>query len=77
MHRPGIARVSGDKVYLNGTTVDEVQKYHRDTLKLALEDTNALTAEYEQKRHADAERDRIRREQHAKTVREAAKDIKF
>jgi hypothetical protein len=35
MHRPGIAILTGDKVYLNGTTVEEVQKYHRDTLKLA------------------------------------------
>jgi len=42
MHRPGIARVSGDKVYLDGTTIEEVQKYHRDTLVLALEETNRL-----------------------------------
>ena len=77
MHRPGIASVSGDRVYLNGTTVEEVQKYHRDTLKLALEDTNALIAEYERKKYAHAEQERIRREQHSKSVRDAAKDIKF
>jgi hypothetical protein len=77
MHRPGIARVTGDKVYLNGTTVEEVQKYHRDTLKLAIEETNNLIADYLQKKHAETERERVRREQHAQSVRDAAKDIKF
>lgn len=36
MHRPGIARVSGDRVILDGTTIEEVEKYHRDTLKLSI-----------------------------------------
>jgi hypothetical protein len=30
MHRPGIARVYGDTVVLDGTTVDEVEKYPQD-----------------------------------------------
>ena len=77
MHRPGIATVTGDKVYLNGTTVEEVQKYHRDTLKLALDQTNTVIAGYLQKRHAEAERERLKREQHTQAVRDAAKNIKF
>ncbi len=77
MHRPGIASVSGDKVYLEGTTVEEVQKYHRDTLKLALEETNELIAEYERKKHASAERERLQKEEHDRAVQEAAKKIRF
>jgi hypothetical protein len=77
MHRPGIASIRGDKVYLDGTTVEEVQKYHRNTLKLALEDTNTLIAEHERTRNLEAEREHLRREKHAKAVRDAARDIKF
>jgi len=40
MHRPGIVRVEGDKVILDGTTIEEVERYHRDTLDLALEAAN-------------------------------------
>ena len=28
MHRPGIARVEGDRIVLDGTTIEEVEKYH-------------------------------------------------
>ena len=77
MHRPGIASISGDKVYLNGTTVEKVQEYHRDTLKLAVEDANEIIAEYERKKDAAAERERLRKEEHERVVREAAKKISF
>ncbi len=32
MHRPGIANVIGNTIVLDGTTLEEVEKYHRDTL---------------------------------------------
>lgn len=32
MHRPEIASVHEDKIILDGTTIEEVEKYHRDTL---------------------------------------------
>ena len=77
MHRPGIASMSGDKVYLNATTVEEVQKYHRDTLKLALEDANEIIADHEREKHAEAGRERLRKANHEPAVREAAKTISF
>jgi TIR domain len=77
MHRPGIANVSGDKIYLNGTTMEEVERYHRDTLKLAIQETNREVAEYEQQQHAIAEQARKEREDHERAVREAAQRIKF
>ncbi|MGO8684369.1 MAG: toll/interleukin-1 receptor domain-containing protein, partial [Thermoleophilia bacterium] len=40
MHRPGILRVQGDRIVLDGTTMDELERYHRDTLVLVLEQVN-------------------------------------
>jgi nucleotide-binding universal stress UspA family protein len=40
MHRPGIASIVGDTVILDGTTIEEVKDYHRDTLVLVTQETN-------------------------------------
>jgi len=76
-HRPGICQVSGDTIWLNGTTLEEVEKTHKATLLLALEETNTRYAEYaatkageEQKRHQEEE-------DHRRRVSEQAKRIKF
>src|SRR4051812_79770 len=37
MHRPGIAHISGDRIILDGTTVEEVRDYHAATLKLVVD----------------------------------------
>ena len=42
MHRPGIARVIGDRIVLDGTTVEEIEKYHRETLRVVVAQVNAL-----------------------------------
>jgi len=34
MHRPGIVSVQGDRVILDGTTIEEVERHHRETLCL-------------------------------------------
>ncbi len=49
MHRPGIARVHGDRIILDGTTIEEVQRYHRETLVLCVQETNRIIAEHEVK----------------------------
>jgi hypothetical protein len=77
MHRPGIASVSGDRVYLERTTVEEVEKVHKATLSIVLEDTNKAYAEYVEKRSIEEQRQRIELEEHKKSVEEAAKRIKF
>lgn len=77
MHRPGIARIYGDKVLLEGTTVDEVEKYHRNTLLLAAEEANRGYAELEMRHRAHAEQERARLEAHKKSVEDAAKRLKF
>lgn len=40
MHQPGIARVDGDRVILDGTTVEIVERHHRATLVLVLNEVN-------------------------------------
>jgi hypothetical protein len=69
--------VAEDQSYQNGTTVEEAQKYHRDTLKLALGEANALIAGCLRRKQLEAERERVQREQHAESVRDAARDIEF
>jgi hypothetical protein len=77
MHRPGIASLEDDTVVLNGTTLDEVQKYHRDTLILAANEANKRFAEaYKAARIAD-EQEAGRLSDHRKDVEEKAKRIKF
>jgi hypothetical protein len=77
MHRPGIAKVVGDKVILDGTTLEEVEHAHRDTLKLAVDEANRLIAEQEAKKQAEADRKREEQRRHEESVREAAKRISF
>ncbi len=77
MHRPHIASVAGDEIALNGTTIEEVRDYHRDTLILCVEEANRLEAEYlerEQKRRA---REDASRAAYRKNVENVAGTIDF
>jgi len=77
MHRPGIATVYGDKVVLDGTTVEEVEEDHRATLILAVQEANQQFQEFEARRRAEAERERERVDAHKKSAAGAAQRIKF
>lgn len=67
----------GDRIILDGTTVEEVEKRHRDTLKVVIETVNRDVAEYEaRQRRAEEERAEQLR-QHEQSVRDAAKRINF
>jgi hypothetical protein len=76
-HRPGIARVSGDKIYLDGTTIEEVRDTHRQTLMLALDATNRIIEDYERRKFAKEREQRRVKEEHERRVREGANRIKF
>ena len=54
MHRPGIARVTGDRIVLDGTTVDEFARHHKRTLELVVAVTNTQYADH--RRRAEAAR---------------------
>lgn len=77
MHRPGIANVSGSTITLNGTTIEEVERYHRDTLQLAVNQTNRHYREWKLNQEQQRARETAEREEHQRRVDEGAKRIKF
>lgn len=77
MHRPGIASVSGDRIILDGTTMEEVERYHAATLRKVIPEVNKRVAEQEAAERAKRERAEDDRRAHDESVREAAKRIKF
>jgi len=77
MHRPRIARVVGDTVVLDGTTMDEVEKVHKGTLEAAVARANREYRDYDEKRAAKAAQDAERAAQHKREVDEVADRLKF
>lgn len=77
MHRPGNASVYGNKIYLDGTTIEEVECYHKKTLKLAVDVANKNYAEILARRIQQEEQERIRKEQHKKNIVDINKRISF
>lgn len=77
MHRPGIARISGSTVILNGTTIEEVERYHRDTLQLAVNETNGQYHEWRKEQDQRRAREQAERESHRKRVEDISKKITF
>ena len=77
MHRPGIARVSGDRVILDGTTIEEVQNVHRETLVLVVDRVNELIEEYENKNQRQAEAEAAKLAKHKDQVNRFGSKIRF
>lgn len=77
MHRPGIARVEADRIILDGTTIEEVERYHLKTLKLAVERANELTAQWRRSKEQQEKNRTDRQDEHRHRVKEVAKRLKF
>ncbi len=77
MHRSGIATVQGDRLILDGTTVEEVEGYHRDTLKLVVERTNELALQQERAEAQRQEQERQQRQIQEEKIKDAAKRLKW
>lgn len=77
MHRPGIASVSGDRIILDGTTIEEVRDVHRETLIRCVEKANELEIQYLESLRKEEERKRKQREIHAANVKRIADEISF
>lgn len=77
MHRPGIASVYGDEIILDGTTIEEVRDYHRETLLLCVEEANKAEKMILDEKRRKKEREEAQRNQHYANVRNIAKGIKF
>lgn len=77
MHKPSIASIQGKYIVLDGTTADEIQQYHKDTLKLVLAETNK---NYNSMMEKETERLNKEEEQKNKNIneeKEKQKGIKF
>lgn len=77
MHRPGIARVDSDKIILNGTTIEEVKQYHRDTLILCVEKTNEEEKQYRRREEQLKRKKQEEIENHYRNIEDISKDLKF
>ena len=77
MHRPGIARVDSDKIILDGTTIEEVKQYHRDTLILCVEKTNEEEKQIRKREEQLKRKKQEERENHYRNIDDISKDIKF
>jgi len=76
-HRPGIARVQGDRIILTRTTIEEVKDVHRDTLKLVVEAVNDKIAELVRNRLAAEQARQVQEQRHRDNVQKVADEIKF
>ncbi len=77
MHRPRIASVAGDVIHLDGTTIEEVKEYHRDTLMLACEEANQQYGVLLKRYWRAQEEKREGIERHKRLVGDIANGIKF
>ena len=77
MHRPGIASVSGAKIILDGTTIEEVKKYHRETLVLCVDLANQEEAKYLERKRREKDRKREQTEAHRRSVENLTDDLFF
>jgi hypothetical protein len=77
MHRPGIASVYGNKVFLYGTTIEEVDRYHKKTLKLAVDVANKALEDIKIQRKQREEQKKNQLEQHKKNIDDISKRITF
>lgn len=77
MHRPGIASVIEDTIVLDGTTIDEVAEYHRDTLILCVEQANQEYRKLCERHNEDERRRREQEERHRSHVVDVAQRIQF
>jgi hypothetical protein len=77
MHRSGILSVQGDRLILDGTTIEEIASTHRQTLELVLDQVNRETATAEEQQRQQRLQEQKRKDEHRRNVEEAAKRLRF
>lgn len=77
MHRFKIASVYGDEIILDGTTIEEVRDYHRETLILCIDEANKAEQKYLEEEQRKKEQEESYKKQHYKKVTSIADDITF
>ena len=77
MHRPGIASVVGDRIILDGTTMEELERYHVATLKLAVAAANADRKQAAEQEAVAPKRAQEAAEAHRTTNADIASRLRF
>lgn len=77
MHRPGIGSVAGDRILLDGTTIEEVEQVHLATLRLVVEVVNRDRALITNQQRAERERQEHARREQERRAREIADRMRF
>jgi hypothetical protein len=77
MHRRKIASVIGDTIILDGTTIEEVRDYHRDTLILCVQEANKKYKEFADRRKQAIEREQEEVKNHRRNVNDVSNQINF
>ena len=77
MHRPGISSVIGNKIILDGTTIEEVESYHKNTLKLAVETANTTYISNQRRKKQVEDQAKNQAEVHKQNINNISKRINF
>lgn len=77
MHRFGKAKVVGNRIILDGTTIDEVKKYHRDTLVMCVDDANEEYKKIEERKLELEQIEKNQKNQFKKAINKKIQDIEF
>jgi hypothetical protein len=77
MHRPGIASVDGNLIWLSGTTLEEVERHHRRTLIQAVKEANDYLKSVLQQQSDNAKMQNDALAESRARIHEASKRISF
>lgn len=77
MHRRRIASVSGDRILLDGTTIEEVNSVHKETLRQAVDTANAMYNQARSTLQQQVDLARARELAERERLERLAKDVKF
>jgi len=69
--------VQGDRIVLDGTTIDELERYHLKTLKLVVRQLNERTGQYLRTERERVEAAQQAAAEHDRQVRETAQRLRF
>ena len=77
MHRANIASVVGDKIVLDGTTIEEVKEYHKKTLQICVRVANEETPKIIEQKRLQKEERLKQEEAYKKDIEDQAKGVSF
>jgi hypothetical protein len=77
MHRPGIGSLQGDTIVLDGTTMDELERYHVETLRHVIEKVNHDVAQAEARERATLERQKRLDDAHRRDIDDISDRLDF